>query len=50
MAHVRSTIRVSREGDDAKMTEIAPISKMMRRSGLVVPEEAVAEGETAEAV
>jgi hypothetical protein len=49
MARVRSTTRVSREGDDAKMTETAPISEMMRRSGLVVLEEAAAEGETAEA-
>ena len=36
-------------GDDAQMTERASILEMMRRSGLVVPEEAVAEGETAEA-
>jgi hypothetical protein len=49
MARVRSIARVSREGDDAEMIEIAPILEMMRRSGLVVPEEAVAEGETAEA-
>jgi hypothetical protein len=43
MAHVRSTARVSREGDDAEMTKTTPISEMMRRSGLVVPEEALAE-------
>ena len=49
MARVRSTARVSREGDDAKMIETTPISEMMRRSGLVVPEEAAAEGDTAEA-
>jgi hypothetical protein len=49
MARVRSTAMVPHEGDDAEMTETAPISEMMRRSGLVVPEEAVAEGETAEA-
>ena len=49
MARVRSTARVSREGDDVEVTEIAPISEVMRRSGLVVSEEAVAEGETAEA-
>jgi hypothetical protein len=47
MARVRSTARVSHEGDDAKMTETAPISEMMRRSGLVVSEEAVAEGDIA---
>jgi hypothetical protein len=40
---------VSHEGDDAEMTETAQISEMMRRSGLVVLEEAVAEVETAEA-
>jgi hypothetical protein len=49
MARVRSTARVSREGDDAEMTETTPISEMMRQSGLVVPKEAVAEGDTAEA-
>jgi hypothetical protein len=49
MARVRSTTRVSRVGDDDQMTERASILEMMRRSGLVVPEEAVAEGETAEA-
>jgi hypothetical protein len=49
MAQVRSTTRVSHEGDDVEMTEMAPILEMMRQSGLVVPEEAVAEGDTAEA-
>ena len=49
MARVSFTARVSREGDDAEMTETVPISEMMRRSVLVVPEEAVAKGETAEA-
>jgi hypothetical protein len=49
MARVRSTARVSRERDDAEMIETAPISEMMRRLGLVVQEEAAAEGETAEA-
>jgi hypothetical protein len=48
MARVRSTARVSREGD-VETIEIAPISEMMRRSGLVVPEEAVAEVEIVEA-
>jgi hypothetical protein len=38
MARVRSTAMVSCEGDETKMTETAPISKMMRRSGLVVQE------------
>jgi hypothetical protein len=40
---------VSREGDDAEVTETTPISEVMRRSGLVVSEGGVAEGETAEA-
>jgi hypothetical protein len=40
---------VSHEGDEAEVTETTPISKVMRRSGLVVSEGAVAEGETAEA-
>jgi hypothetical protein len=50
MARVRSTARVSREGDEAEVTETAPISEVMRQSGLVVPEEPIAEGTlTAEA-
>jgi hypothetical protein len=44
MARVRSTARVSLEGDEAKVTKTAPISEVMRQSGLVVPEEVVAEG------
>jgi hypothetical protein len=44
MARVRSTSRVSREGDETEATEIAPISEVMRRSGLVASEEAIAEG------
>jgi hypothetical protein len=44
MVRVRSTARVSREGDETEITEIAPISEVMRRPGLVVPEEATAEG------
>ena len=39
MARVRSTARVSREGDETKATETAPISEVMKRSGLVVGEE-----------
>jgi hypothetical protein len=34
---------VSREGDETEMTETAPISEMMRHSGLVVQEEPTAE-------
>jgi UDP-N-acetyl-D-mannosaminuronate dehydrogenase len=40
---------VSREGDEAEVTETSPISEMMRRSGLIVSEGTVAEGVTAEA-
>ena len=35
---------MSREGDDAEVTETTPISEVMRQSGLVVPKEVVAEG------
>jgi hypothetical protein len=49
MARVKSTARVSREGDDVETTETAPISEMMRRSGLVMLEEDIAEVEIAEA-
>ena len=44
MARVRSTARVAREGDEAEVAETAPISEVMRQSGLGVPEEVVAEG------
>jgi hypothetical protein len=47
MARVRSTARVSREGDEAEVTETTPISEVMRQSDLVVLEEATAEGATA---
>jgi hypothetical protein len=44
MARVRSNARVSREGDKTEATETAPISEVMRRSGLVASEEAIVEG------
>jgi hypothetical protein len=44
MPRVRSIARVSREGDEVKVTKTTPISEVMRRLGLVVPEEATAEG------
>jgi hypothetical protein len=44
MARVRSTARVTREGEDAEATEIAPISEAMRQSGLVVIEGIVDKG------
>jgi hypothetical protein len=49
MARVRSTARVSHEGDEAEVTETTQISEVMRRSCLLLPEETVAEGGTAEA-
>jgi hypothetical protein len=49
MVRVRSTARVSREGDDAETTETTPIPEMMRRSGLVVSKKVVFDGEAAEA-
>jgi hypothetical protein len=50
MARVRSTARVTREGEEAEATEIAPISEVMRQSGLVVTEGGIDEGApTAEA-
>jgi hypothetical protein len=44
MTRVRSTARVSYEGDETGTTETAPISETMRRSGLVVQKGAIAEG------
>jgi hypothetical protein len=44
MARVRSSARVSREGDETEVTNTAPISEVMRQSGLVVPEEPIVEG------
>jgi hypothetical protein len=44
MARVRSTARVTRDGEEAEATETAPISEVMRQSGLVVPEGASDKG------
>jgi hypothetical protein len=38
MARVCSTARVTREGEETEATETAPISEVMRQSGLVVTE------------
>jgi hypothetical protein len=38
MARVRSTARVTRDEEEAEAAETAPISKIMRQSGLVVSE------------
>ena len=42
MARVRSTARVTRDGEEAEGAETAPISEVMQRSGLVVSEDAPA--------
>jgi hypothetical protein len=44
MARVRSTVRVTRDGEEAEATETAPISEVMRQSRLVVTEGATDEG------
>jgi hypothetical protein len=44
MARVRSTARVSCEGEETEVTETVPISEVMERSGLVVSEGAIDEG------
>jgi hypothetical protein len=44
MARVRSTTRVTHDGEEAEATETAPISEVMRQSGLVVTEGAIEEG------
>jgi hypothetical protein len=44
MARVHSTARVTREEEETEATETAPISKVMRQSGLVVTEGAIDEG------
>jgi hypothetical protein len=36
MARVRSTARVTRDGEEAETTETAPISEVMKQSGMVV--------------
>jgi hypothetical protein len=44
IARLRSTARVTREGDEAGTTETAPISEVMRHSRLVMQEETIAKG------
>jgi hypothetical protein len=39
MARVRSTVRVTREGEETEVTETTPISEVMKQSGLVVTDE-----------
>jgi hypothetical protein len=44
MARVHSTARVSHEGEETEVAETAPISEVMKQSGLVVIEGATDEG------
>jgi hypothetical protein len=44
MVRVRSTARVFREGEETEIAKTAPISEVMKRSGLVVSEEVNIEG------
>jgi hypothetical protein len=44
MTRVRSTVRVSREGEETEVTETTPISEVMKRLGLVVTEGTIDEG------
>jgi hypothetical protein len=44
MARVRSTGRVTHEGEETEATETAPISEVMRQLGLVVIEGTIDEG------
>jgi hypothetical protein len=44
MARVRSTARVTHEGEETEVTETAPISEVMRKSGVVVTEGTIDEG------
>ena len=47
MARVRSTARVTREGEEAEVTETTRISEVMKQSGLVVAEGTTDEGTSA---
>jgi hypothetical protein len=50
MARVRSTARVSREGDETEATETSPISEVMKQSGLVVADEGASNAEAEQTV
>jgi hypothetical protein len=50
MARVRSTARVSRDGDETEATETAPISEVMERSSLVVADEGTSNVEAEQTV
>jgi hypothetical protein len=44
MARVHSTARVTHDGEEAEATKTAPISEVMKQSGMVVTEVAAEEG------
>jgi hypothetical protein len=44
MARVRSTTRVTHEGEETEATKTTPISEVMRQSGLVMTEGTIDEG------
>jgi hypothetical protein len=48
MARVRSTARVTHDGEEAETVETAPISEVMKRSGIVVLEDVFDEGAPAD--
>jgi hypothetical protein len=50
MVRVRSTARVSREGDETDAAETALISEVMKRSGLVVANEGASNAEVEQTV
>jgi hypothetical protein len=50
MARVRSTARVSREGDETVAAETAPISEVMKWSGLVAAVEGTSNAEAEQTV
>jgi hypothetical protein len=50
MDRVRSTARVSHEGDKTEAAETAPISEVMKRSGLVVADEGASNAEAEQTV
>jgi hypothetical protein len=47
LARVHSTARVTREGEEAEVTETTPISEVMKQSGLVVAEGTMDKGTSA---
>jgi hypothetical protein len=47
MARVRSTARVTRDGEESKTAETAPIFEVMKQSMLIVPKDVFDEGASA---